>query len=227
MIVARTLQREPVGEDEDRTPLPPSDHRFPLHPSGVQADHRGPGHSGSQTRKRPSLTGTLQSEAPLPHREISVHFDGSCLGNPGPGGYAAILVNDLTGSRKTLKGPVEDGDTGSTTNNRAELTAAIKALEAIRPGAFVTMVGDSQYVVNGMTEWLPVWRKRGWRGKDNKPVSNQDLWLQLVELAEKPAKLEWRWQKGHGGHLQNEEVDGLARAEAEKLKARLSRFVRP
>jgi len=163
------------------------------------------------------------SDEPLPHREITVHFDGSCLLTAGappgtlhPGGYAAILVNTLTGSRKVLKGTLPD-----TTNNRAELAAAIKALEAIRPGAFVTMVGDSQYVVKGMTEWLPRWRMRSWRGKDNKPVSNLDLWLQLVELAEKPAKLEWRWQKGHVGHLQNEEVDGLARREAERLKARL------
>lgn len=160
----------------------------------------------------------MRGEEPLPHREITVHFDGSCLGNPGPGGYAAILVNDLTGSRKVLKVGIPD-----TTNNRAELTAAIKALEFIRPGALVTMVGDSQYVVKGMTEWLPVWRMRSWRGKDNKPVSNLDLWLQLVELAEKPAKLEWVWAKGHAGNPLNEEADRLAKSEAEKLKARLRR----
>ncbi|CAN7586186.1 ribonuclease H family protein [Bosea sp. LjRoot237] len=164
------------------------------------------------------------SEA-LPRREITVHFDGSCLLTAGappgtlhPGGYAAVLLNDLTGSRKTLKGPLPD-----TTNNRAELTAAIKALEAIRPGAFVTMVGDSQLVTKGMTEWRFGWKRKSWRGSDNKPIKNLDLWLQLVELAEKPAKLEWVWTKGHAGHLQNEEVDGLARAEAEKLKAHLAR----
>jgi ribonuclease HI len=151
----------------------------------------------------------------LPHREITVHFDGSCLGNPGPGGYAAVLLNTLTGSRKVLKGPLPD-----TTNNRAELTAAIKALEAIRPGAFVTMVGDSQLVIKGMTEWRFGWKKKGWRGSDGKPVKNRDLWEQLIAAAEKPAKLEWVWTKGHAGHLLNEEVDGLARAEAEKLKAR-------
>ncbi|MEZ2406950.1 ribonuclease HI [Bosea sp. RCC_152_1] len=164
------------------------------------------------------MTETLQGGESLPHREITTHFDGSCLGNPGPGGFAAILLNDLTGSRKTLKGPVPD-----TTNNRAELTAAINALEFIRPGAFVTMVGDSQYVIKGITEWLPVWRKRGWRGKDNKPVSNQDLWLQLTGAAERAAKVEWVWTKGHAGNPLNEEADRLARAEAEKLKARLRR----
>lgn len=120
-------------------------------------------------------THRISAGEPLPHREITVHFDGSCLGNPGPGGYAAILVNDLTGSRKTVKGPVEDGNIGSTTNNRAELTAAIKALEAIRPGAFVTMVGDSQLLIKGMTEWRFNWQRQSWRGKDRKPVSNLDL----------------------------------------------------
>lgn len=217
MIAGRTHLREPGGEDDGRTILPPPD-GFPLHPSRIQAHRRGAGSSGSQSRKQPSLTETLQGEEPLPRREITAHFDGSCLGNPGPGGYAAILVNTLTGSRKVLKDSLPD-----TTNNRAELTAAIKALEAIRPGAFVTMVGDSQYVVKGMTEWLPRWRMRSWRGRDNKPISNLDLWLQLVELAEKPAELEWRWQKGHADHLQNEEVDGLARSEAKKLQRKKTR----
>jgi ribonuclease HI len=223
MIAGLTLLREPGGGDDGRTSLQPPDRGFPLHPSRTQAHRSGPGRSGSQTRKRPSLTETLPGEEPLPHREIIAHFDGSCLPAPGarpgtfhPGGYAAVLVNTLTGSRKVLKGPLPD-----TTNNRAELTAAIKALEGIRPGAFVTMVGDSQYVVNGMTEWRFGWKRRGWRGSDNRPVVNLDLWLRLIELAEKPTKLEWRWQKGHVGHLQNEEVDGLARREAEKLKARL------
>ncbi len=118
------------------------------------------------------------SAEPLPHREILVGFDGSCLLTAGappgtlhPGAYAAILLNTLTGNRKVLKGPLPD-----TTNNRAELTAAIKALEAIRPGAFVTMVGDSQLVIKGMTEWRFGWKRRGWRGSDNKSVKNLDLW---------------------------------------------------
>lgn len=218
MIAGRRHRQEPVGVDDGRTTLSPSERRFPPQVSRAQALRRGSGYYGGRNAKRPAMTDTLQGEAALPHREITVHFDGSCLGNPGPGGYAAVLLNILTGTRKVLKDSLPD-----TTNNRAELTAAIMALKAIRPGAFVTMVGDSQYVVKGMTEWLPRWRMRNWRGKDNKPVSNLDLWLQLVELAEKPAKLEWRWQKGHVGYLQNEEVDGLARAEAEKLKARIAR----
>lgn len=163
------------------------------------------------------------SAEPLPHREITVHFDGSCLGNPGPGGYAAILVNDLTGSRKTVKGPVEDDDTGSTTNNRAELTAAIKALEAIRPGAFVTMVGDSQLLIKGMTDWRFGWQRRGWRTADKQPVSNQDLWCQLIAATEKAAKVEWVWTKGHAGNLLNEEADRLAYAEALKLRRKRER----
>lgn len=160
-----------------------------------------------------------------PHREITVHFDGSCLLTAGappgtlhPGGYAAILINDLKCSRRTLKGPVPD-----TTNNRAELTAAIKALDAIRPGAFVTMVGDSQLVIKGMTEWRFGWKRKSWRGSDGQPVKNLDLWFQLIELSEKPAKLEWVWAKGHAGNPLNEEADRLARSEAEKLKARIRR----
>jgi ribonuclease HI len=160
-----------------------------------------------------------------PYREITCYFDGSCLLTPGappgtlhPGGYAAILTNDLKGSRRTLKDPLPD-----TTNNRAELTAAIKALDRIRPGAFVTMVGDSQYVIKGMTLWRFGWKRNGWRGSDKKPVKNRDLWEQLIELAEKPAKLEWVWTKGHAGNPLNEEADRLAKAEAEKLKAQLAR----
>lgn len=145
-----------------------------------------------------------------PHRNITVHFDGSCLGNPGPGGYAAILINTETGVRKNLSGHLPD-----TTNNRAELMSAIKALEFIRSGATITMVGDSQYVVKGMNEWLPNWRTNGWRAAGNKPVSNQDLWRQLDDLSRKPERLVWTWTRGHAGHQLNEEADQLARRAAE------------
>jgi hypothetical protein len=103
-------------------------------------------------------------------RAITIAFDGACLGNPGPGGYGAVLIHDATGKEKIVRG----GDP-ATTNNRMELTAAIEALNALRPGASVTMIGDSQYVLKGMTEWLPGWKARGWRTAQRKPVLNVEL----------------------------------------------------
>jgi ribonuclease HI len=97
-------------------------------------------------------------------RRITIAFDGACLGNPGPGGYGAILIHEPTGREKIVRG----GDP-ATTNNRMELTAAIEALNALRPGASVTMIGDSQYVLKGVTEWLPGWKARGWRTAQRKP----------------------------------------------------------
>jgi ribonuclease HI len=165
------------------------------------------------TQDRYTPKNDLNAE-PLPRREITVHFTGSCLGNPGPGGYAAILVNTLTGARKALKGPCG----GNTTNSRAVLTAAIKTLEFIRHGAVVIMTSDSQYVVEGMREWLPRWKARGWRGKDGKHVQNLDLWLDLDESSRKPAELEWVWQRGQDGNGLHEEASRLAKTEAAKLR---------
>jgi ribonuclease HI len=160
------------------------------------------------------LTETLLPAEPLPHREITVHFDGSCLGNPGPGGYAAILTNTLTGNRKIVKGRAK----AETTNNQMELMAAIKALQAIQPGAFVTMIGDSEYVIKGITGRMQSWKAKGWRTSAGTMAKNIDLWLELEEACLRPAKIEWRWQKGHIGGDLNDEVDRLARAEAKKLQ---------
>jgi ribonuclease HI len=116
----------------------------------------------------------MQQEKPRPdgaQRRITIAFDGACLGNPGSGGYGAILIHEPTGREKIVRG----GDP-ATTNNRMELTAAIEALNALRPGASVTMIGDSQYVLKGMTEWLPGWKARGWRTAQRKPVLNVELW---------------------------------------------------
>lgn len=137
-----------------------------------------------------------------------VYTDGGCLGNPGPGGFAALI---LIGDQEQII----SGRDPATTNNRMELTAAIKALEALPSGLPAIVHSDSQYVVNGITAWLPGWKKRGWKTGDKKPVKNQPLWEQLDTLnSERP--VQWIWVKGHAGHEQNERVDGLANAEAMK-----------
>jgi ribonuclease HI len=135
-----------------------------------------------------------------------VYTDGGCIGNPGPGGYAALIV--IGTEEQVIK-----GRDPSTTNNKMEMTAAIKALEALPAGLPAVVHSDSQYVVKGMTEWLPGWKKRGWKTGDKKPVLNQPLWLRLEELAGE-REVTWVWVRGHAGHKQNERVDALANAEA-------------
>lgn len=157
------------------------------------------------------------SDELLPHQEITVHFDGSCLGNPGPGGYAASLTNTLTGNCQIVKGHPKE----TTTNNRMELMAAIRALQSIKPGAFVTMVGDSEYVIKGITGRMQSWKAKGWRTSAGTLAKNIELWLELEEACRLPAKLEWRWQRGHSGDTLNDEVDGLAKAEAEKAASEM------
>jgi ribonuclease HI len=135
-----------------------------------------------------------------------IYTDGGCIGNPGPGGYAALIIvgNDEQ---------VISGRDPATTNNRMEMTAAIRALESLPHGVHAVVHSDSQYVVKGMTEWLQGWKKRGWKTGDKKPVLNQPLWERLEELASQ-RDVKWIWVKGHAGHEQNERVDGLANAEA-------------
>ena len=142
-------------------------------------------------------------------REITIAFDGACTGNPGRGGYGAILVNTRTGSEKIVKG-LES----ATTNNRMELSAAIAGLNALRPGAVVTMLGDSQYVIKGMTEWFPGWKANGWKGANKKPVSNVELWQALEAAVARHLSVAWVWVKGHKGHPLNERVDTIASGEA-------------
>jgi ribonuclease HI len=144
---------------------------------------------------------------------IRIYPDGSCLGNPGPGGWACILTSGEL--RKELSG----GDP-STTNNRMELTAAIRAFEAINlkgKGREVTIVGDSQYLLKGLTEWLPAWKAKGWRNLAKKPVENRDLWEQL-DAAAAGHTVTIEWVKGHTGHPENERADALAAAQALTMK---------
>jgi len=138
-----------------------------------------------------------------------VFTDGACLGNPGPGGYAALI---LIGGQEQIVA----GRDPATTNNKMEMTAAIKALEALPPGITATVYSDSQYVIKGISEWLPGWKRRGWRTAAGEPVKNQPLW-EVIDMLNADRKITWQWVKGHAGHEQNERVDGLANAEARKV----------
>ena len=134
---------------------------------------------------------------------VDIFTDGACSGNPGPGGWGAIL---RTGAHeKELSG----GD-AATTNNRMELTAVIRALEALKRASAVTIHTDSRYVMDGVTQWMPRWKKNGWKTADKKPVKNEDLWRELDVLCAKH-DLKWRWVRGHSGHPENERADALAR----------------
>jgi ribonuclease HI len=133
---------------------------------------------------------------------VEIFTDGACRGNPGPGGWGAILR--AGGHEKELYGAEAE-----TTNNRMELMAAIRGLEALKRPCDVTIVTDSQYVKNGITQWLANWKRRGWRTADRKPVKNVDLW-QRLEQAEAPHRVHWRWVRGHTGHPENERADMLA-----------------
>jgi len=135
-------------------------------------------------------------------KTVEIYTDGACRGNPGPGGWGALLIS---GAReKTLHGGAAE-----TTNNRMELTAAIEALNAVRGSCTVILHTDSKYVMDGMNEWLPNWKKRGWKTAAKKPVKNKDLW-QALDEAVKRHEIEWRWVKGHAGNPGNEKADELA-----------------
>lgn len=133
---------------------------------------------------------------------VELWTDGACRGNPGPGGWGAILISK--GREKFLRGCEVD-----TTNNRMELTAAIRGLQALTRACAVQLHTDSQYVLKGVTEWLPDWKRRGWRTADKKPVKNVDLW-QALEAEVARHQVEWRWVRGHAGIERNEQVDALA-----------------
>jgi ribonuclease HI len=136
--------------------------------------------------------------------EVDIFTDGACRGNPGPGGWGAILRYGAV--EKELSG----GD-AQTTNNRMELMAAIAGLEALKRPCRVRLYTDSQYVRDGITQWLPGWKARQWRTADKKPVKNVDLW-QRLDAAAAPHQVEWLWVRGHAGHPENERADALARA---------------
>lgn len=143
-------------------------------------------------------------------KAVQVHTDGACLGNPGPGGWGALLR--WRGIERELAG----GDP-ATTNNRMELMAAIAALETLREPCDVVLHTDSQYVRQGITEWMANWVRRGWKTSGGDPVKNRDLWERLHAAAQRHA-VDWRWVKGHSGDPDNERVDQLARAAAIKVK---------
>ena len=136
--------------------------------------------------------------------QVEIFTDGACLGNPGPGGWAAILR--FNGKEKEISG----GDR-ATTNNRMELMAAIRALEALKTRSHVVLHTDSRYVMDGITIWLSRWKANGWKTSDKKSVKNIDLWRELETQAARH-EIEWHWVRGHSGHDENERVDALARA---------------
>jgi ribonuclease HI len=141
--------------------------------------------------------------------ELLAYTDGACSGNPGPGGWGAVLVARDDGReirRRTLK-----GGEALTTNNRMELTAAIEALEALARATSITVVTDSSYLRDGVTRWIHGWKRKGWRTADGKPVKNEDLWRRLDAAAARHDVV-WEWVRGHAGHPENEEADALARA---------------
>ena len=141
-------------------------------------------------------------------KEVEIHTDGSCLGNPGPGGWAAVLR--YQGRERELA-----GGEALTTNNRMELMAAIMALEALSEPCRITLQTDSQYVRQGITEWMANWVRRNWKTSGGDPVKNRDLWERLHAATQRHT-IEWRWVKGHSGDPDNERVDLLARAAAER-----------
>ncbi|MSU63778.1 MAG: ribonuclease HI [Pedosphaera sp.] len=147
-------------------------------------------------------------------KKVTIHTDGGCEGNPGPGGWAAVLRHGEH-SRELA------GAEPATTNNRMELQAAIAALAALKQPCEVTLYTDSQYLRQGITQWLRNWKRNGWRTTDRKPVKNDDLWRQLDELAIRH-RIEWKWLKGHAGHPDNERCDVLAAAAIAQLRKELS-----
>ena len=134
--------------------------------------------------------------------KVVIHTDGACKGNPGPGGWGALVERD---------GRIEELSGGelATTNNRMEMTAVIRALESLAPGTVVELYTDSQYVKNGIETWIHGWKKNGWKTADRKPVKNADLWRELDVLAARH-RIRWHWVRGHNDHPGNERADALA-----------------
>ncbi|MGH8151607.1 MAG: ribonuclease HI [Rhodanobacteraceae bacterium] len=141
---------------------------------------------------------------------VRLFTDGACLGNPGPGGWAALLR--WRGTERLLA-----GGEPATTNNRMELMAAIRGLEALKRPCGVALTTDSRYVQQGIEQWLARWQANGWRTRGRQPVRNQDLWQRLAAACA-PHRIRWAWVRGHSGHAENERVDQAARAEAERFR---------
>jgi len=143
----------------------------------------------------------------MPH--LFAYTDGACSGNPGPGGWGALLI--ARDGAAIVKQRELHGGERDTTNNRMELLAAISALESLSRPSEITIITDSAYVKNGVTSWIHGWKRNGWRTSQKKPVKNEDLWRRIDE-AQKRNKVTWEWVKGHAGHPENERADELARA---------------
>jgi ribonuclease HI len=141
---------------------------------------------------------------------VEIFTDGACRGNPGPGGWGVLLR--YQGNEKKLSGAIKE-----TTNNRMELTAAIEGLNAITRPCIVKVVTDSEYVKNGITVWLKNWQTKNWRGANNKPIKNIDLWQQLDAAVKRHKQVTWEWVKGHSGHPENEVADSLANYAIDEL----------
>ncbi len=154
-------------------------------------------------------------EDPSKRHLVELHTDGACSGNPGPGGWAFILKHPASGK-------VVDGSGGEpeTTNNRMELLAVINGLRAIKKPSRVELYSDSKYVLDGLSEWMPDWKKRGWKTAAKKPVKNQDLWMELDELAARH-DVSFHWIKGHNEHPENEACDRMAVAARDAYNAGL------
>jgi ribonuclease HI len=142
-------------------------------------------------------------------KRVEIFTDGACKGNPGPGGWGALLR--MGQHERELSGGEAD-----TTNNRMELTAAIRGLSALKEPCSVELYSDSKYVLDGMTQWIHGWQKRGWVNAKKEPVRNADLWRELIDAAA-PHSVSWHWVKGHSGHPENERVDQLASDQAERI----------
>ena len=147
-----------------------------------------------------------------PATKVEIYTDGACKGNPGPGGWGAVI-------RMGAKEKDISGGERESTNNRMELMAAIRALQALTKPCRVTLTTDSNYVKDGITKWIHGWLRNGWRTASRQPVKNADLWQELLE-AVKPHRIEWCWVKGHAGHVDNERADRLASAAAEAVARR-------
>jgi ribonuclease HI len=144
-------------------------------------------------------------------KQVEIFTDGACKGNPGPGGWGVLLR--MGTHEKEMSGGEPD-----TTNNRMEMTAAIKGLNALIEPCVVNLYSDSKYVLDGMNKWIHGWQRNGWVNASKKPVRNADLWHDLIEAA-RTHKVTWHWVKGHNGHPENERVDALASAEAARIAA--------
>lgn len=144
-------------------------------------------------------------------KQVEIFTDGACKGNPGPGGWGALLR--MGAHEKELSGSDPD-----TTNNRMEMMAVIRALEALIEPCRVELYSDSKYVIDGITKWVHGWKKRGWVNASKKPVRNADLWHELIEVAARH-EVTWHWVRGHDGHAENERVDRIASAAAEAAAA--------